>query len=126
MNNPLRKLIAGLLLASPAAYAQIEINENLSVSGFLDMSIVDTDDETTGVDSSSYNLDHTGYRKCGQFPGKPQMIVPNKLECDEKAIGRYLYVYLPKTGYLLICEVEVFGLRKYQGYTTYIAGLEQD
>ncbi len=57
MTKPLRTLAAGLLFAAPATYAQIEINENLSVSGFLDMSIVETDDETTGVDSSSYNLD---------------------------------------------------------------------
>ena len=54
MNKLLKLTLAGVLLASPFSYGQIEINENLSVSGFLDMSATDTDDETTGSDSSSF------------------------------------------------------------------------
>lgn len=57
VNKLLKLTLAGLLLASPFSYGQIEINENLSISGFLDMSATDTDDETTGTDSSSFNLD---------------------------------------------------------------------
>ena len=57
MNKLLKLTLSGLLLASPFSYGQIEINENLSLSGFLDMSATDTDDETTGTDSSSFNLD---------------------------------------------------------------------
>lgn len=57
MNKLLKLTLAGLLLAAPALQAQIEINENLRITGFLDMSATDTDDETTGTDSSSFNLD---------------------------------------------------------------------
>lgn len=46
-------------MTATALHAQIEINENISVTGFLDMSATDTDaDPATGVsDGSSYNLD---------------------------------------------------------------------
>jgi len=57
MNKLLTLTFAGFLLAASTLHAQIEINENLSVTGFLDMSITDTDDEPSGKDSSSYNLD---------------------------------------------------------------------
>lgn len=57
MNKLLKLTLAGILLAAPAMHAQIEINENLSITGFLDMSMTDTDDEPSGSDSSSFNLD---------------------------------------------------------------------
>lgn len=57
MNKLLKVLLAGLLLAAPALQAQIEINENLTISGFLDMSLVNTDSERTGLEDTSYNLD---------------------------------------------------------------------
>lgn len=57
MNKLLTSTFAGALLAASTLHGQIEINENLSVTGFLDMSITDTDDEPSGSDSSSYNLD---------------------------------------------------------------------
>ncbi len=56
MNKLLKASLAGLLLATPALQAQIEINENLSVTGFFDMSAVDVDSEI-GPSSSSFNLD---------------------------------------------------------------------
>lgn len=56
MNKLLKATLAGLLLATPAIHAQIELSDNLSVTGFLDMSAVDVNSET-GEDSSSFNLD---------------------------------------------------------------------
>ncbi len=56
MNKLLKALLAVSLLAFPSLQAQIEINENLSVSGFFDMSIVSNSNETR-EDDSSFNLD---------------------------------------------------------------------
>ena len=56
MNKLLKTTLAGLLLATPAIHAQIELSDNLSVTGFLDMSAVDVNSET-GEDTSSFNLD---------------------------------------------------------------------
>lgn len=56
MNKLLKTLLAGLLLAAPALHAQIEINDNLSVTGFFDMSVVDVNSEI-GPNDSSFNLD---------------------------------------------------------------------
>ncbi|MDQ8186116.1 porin [Pelagicoccus sp. SDUM812002] len=55
MNKLLSLTAAGTLLTSSALHGQIEINENLSVTGFLDMSLfhADTDDG----DSTSFDLD---------------------------------------------------------------------
>ena len=62
---------------------------------------------------SGYNLDHEGYRRCGQWNGQPPLSSANLMKCDEDAIGRYVYIYIPHTEYLTICEAEVYGLRKY-------------
>jgi len=56
MNKLLKTLLAALLLATPALHAQIEINDNLSVTGFFDMSVVDVNSEI-GPNDSSFNLD---------------------------------------------------------------------
>ncbi len=55
MNKLLRTIAAGGLLSSSALYGQIEITDNLSLSGFIDMSTVHSD--TDDGDSTSYNLD---------------------------------------------------------------------
>ncbi|MCH6255442.1 porin [Puniceicoccaceae bacterium K14] len=55
MNKLLKLSIAGLALTGAASYGQIEINENLSISGFLDMSTVYTDFEEG--DETAFNLD---------------------------------------------------------------------
>lgn len=55
MNKRLTGLFASALIAAGTTYGQIEINENLSVTGFLDMSVTDTDSDSG--DSSSYNFD---------------------------------------------------------------------
>lgn len=53
MNKLLKSSLAGLFLVTSALQAQIEINDNLSITGFLDMSAVETDSEMSG--SSSQN-----------------------------------------------------------------------
>ena len=63
--------------------------------------------------SSGFNLDHLGYRRCGQYGGTPDAAKPARLDCKEDAVGRYLFVYLPGTEYLTICEVEAYGLSKF-------------
>ncbi|MBC2606853.1 porin [Pelagicoccus albus] len=55
MNKLLSLTAAGVLLSSSALYGQIEINENLSVTGFLDMSLYHADDDSG--DSTSFDLD---------------------------------------------------------------------
>ena len=68
MNKLLKASIAGAFLTATALHAQIEINENISVTGFLDMSATDTDADVAtdgsyaamdaaGSHGSSYNLD---------------------------------------------------------------------
>ena len=55
MNKLFKISAAGLLLAA-VSQAQIEINENLSFTGFFDMSVVHTDSDSGG-DDTSYNFD---------------------------------------------------------------------
>lgn len=68
MNKLLKASIAGAFMTATALQAQIEINENISVTGFLDMSATETDSEVVsngngatsaaaGSDGSSFNLD---------------------------------------------------------------------
>ena len=61
---------------------------------------------------SGYNLEHEGYRECGRWKGIPAAGKVATLKCDEKAIGRYVYIFIPGTEYLTICEAEIYGLRK--------------
>ena len=60
---------------------------------------------------SGYALDHRAYRRCGQYNGIPPE-GPTTMKCKEGAIGRFLYVYLPKNDHLHICEAEAYGTRK--------------
>ncbi len=55
MNKLLSLTAAGALLSSSALYGQIEINDNLSITGFLDMSLFHSD--TDDGDSTSFDLD---------------------------------------------------------------------
>lgn len=55
MNKLLIGLFASALLVAGSMQAQIEINENLTVTGFFDMSATSTDDDSGS--SSSYNFD---------------------------------------------------------------------
>lgn len=55
MNKLLSLTAAGTLLTSSALYGQIEINDNLSVTGFIDMSMYYSDDN--GADSTTFDLD---------------------------------------------------------------------
>ncbi len=57
MNKLLKTLIAGLLIAVPALQAQIELHENLSITGFLDMSASNFDSDLTDSSDSFFNLD---------------------------------------------------------------------
>jgi hypothetical protein len=57
MNKLLKASLAGLLLAATALQAQIKINDNISVTGFLDMSATNTDSELSGDTDSTFNLD---------------------------------------------------------------------
>ena len=54
------------------------------------------------------NLDD--YARCGQYEGTPAEV--SNIDCIAGTIGRYLYVYLPSTNYLTLCEVQIYGERK--------------
>lgn len=57
MNKLLNTLLAGLLLTTPALFAQIEINDNLSVAGFFDMTATHVQDDRDETKENSFNLD---------------------------------------------------------------------
>ena len=57
-------------------------------------------------------LDYAPYRPCGRYPGTPPISVPSTVRCDERAIGQYVYIYLPGTSYLTFCEASVYGVGK--------------
>ena len=54
--------------------------------------------------------DLDGYTRCGQFSGFPDP--KGTVYCPADMEGRLVYVYLPETNYLALCEVEVYGTRK--------------
>ena len=58
------------------------------------------------------NLETWHYRRCNQYKGIPPP-QPLTVECLDGAIGRYVYVYLPHSQRLVICEFRVYGIRKY-------------
>ena len=49
------------------------------------------------------------FSRCGQFSGQPGDV--ETMSCAPDATGRYLYVYLPTTQFLAICELEAYGIR---------------
>ena len=51
------------------------------------------------------------YARCGQYEGTPSEV--STIDCTPGTIGRYVYVYLPSSNYLTLCEVEVYGERTY-------------
>ena len=50
-----------------------------------------------------------GYRRCGQYRGTAPPY-PTDMTCDEGAIGRYLYIYVPSYSHMHICEIEAYGI----------------
>ena len=58
-------------------------------------------------------LDGTGFTLCGMYTKvtKPAEIV--SIACAPRVSGRYVYVHLSSKNFLQICEVEVYGDRKY-------------
>ena len=62
---------------------------------------------------SGWNFGHAGYgRECGWYDGTPTSGMPTTFSCDEKAIGRYAYVWFETTQYSHVCEVEIYGSKK--------------
>ena len=59
------------------------------------------------------DLDGSGYSLCAKYSAKPKAGQIINMKCRANAAGRYVYVYIPTTNYLTICEVEVYGDRKY-------------
>ena len=57
-------------------------------------------------------LSQPEYRPCGQYNGIP-LTTPTTLTCKSSAIGRFIYVYIPRRDRLSICEFEAYGYRKY-------------
>ena len=82
-----------------------------STANYMKDFIVTVGDERPPV-QNGFDLDHPPFRRCGQYMGTPLTSVPTTIWCDELAVGRYVYVYLPGKNYLQLCEVEAFGLRK--------------
>ena len=54
MNKLLKLSLAGLFLVTSALQAQIEINENISITGFLDMSATEVDSEMSRSSSNNH------------------------------------------------------------------------
>lgn len=58
MNKLLKTTLTMLLLATTALQAQIKINDNISVTGFVDMSVSKTDSEMTRSTLNSAAVNH--------------------------------------------------------------------
>ena len=53
------------------------------------------------------------YRLCARYNGyRPQGRFVNA-KCDSTAIGRYVYVFIPTSKYMTICEISVLGTCKF-------------
>ena len=63
--------------------------------------------------SSGWNFGHRGYgQECRFYEGTPTSGMPTELNCQENAIGRYVYLWFETTDHSTICEVEVYGTPK--------------
>ena len=59
---------------------------------------------------SGWNFGHIGYGyECAYNEGTPTSGMPTEFECDEGAIGQYIYLWFETTQYSTVCEVEVYG-----------------
>ena len=58
---------------------------------------------------SGWDIDKYLYRFCASYEGTPTAGMPTTIKCDEGAIGRYLYLMVPGSGHMTICEAEVGG-----------------
>ena len=74
------------------------------------------------------DLERDDYLLCGSRTAetKPAEIV--KITCKSGADGRYVYVYLPGTNFLTMCEVKLYGDGKSDGilFLELISSLEYD
>ena len=70
----------------------------------------------TGFPVSSSQLDTDQFQLCGQYPGIPPASVKSRVKCPWGGItGRYVYITLPRTDYLTMCEVLVYGCKRLNG-----------
>ena len=53
------------------------------------------------------------YRPCVTILGVPPY-PPTMIRCQAGAVGRYVYVYRNKQTLIIMCEIEIFGVRKYK------------
>ena len=58
--------------------------------------------------SSLAEVQSDGYNECGQYSGTPPGGQFVTVTCDSGSIGQYVFIYLPTSNYLTICEVEVY------------------
>ena len=58
---------------------------------------------------NAYSLNLEPFQLCGQYTAKTKPGEIITMDCKADVIGRYVYVYIPKTNFLTICEVEVYG-----------------
>ena len=67
----------------------------------------------TSFPVTSSQLATEQFRLCGQFPGIPPAAAISRVKCPGATIGRYVYITLPRRGFLTLCEVHLYG-RKYE------------
>ena len=82
-------------------------HRGLEIGGF----VVATGDEKPPI-SSGYDLDHPPFRTCGKYKGTPPAAMPAMVKCADGAFGRYTYVFTPRKYFMILCEVQVYGVRK--------------
>lgn len=63
--------------------------------------------------NAGYDCDHTGYHQCQEYPGVPKQGGRNEIICDDNVIGEIVYLYMTNKYHLQVCEVEVYGFRKF-------------
>ena len=63
----------------------------------------------TSFPVNSSQLATEPFRLCGQFPGIPLAAAISRLKCPGAIIGRYVYITLPGSEALTLCEVQLFG-----------------
>ena len=68
---------------------------------------------------SGNDLKLSEFTYCGMYPGTPPGGKFVSVRCPEGTAGSYVYITVHKTTPLNLCEVEVYGKRKSQGYGTY-------
>ena len=96
-------------------YDMKNMKHSFAAHRLKDFTIVVSDLAPNRVTSGKI-LTGSDFKLCKKYPGVPPAGQEVDLDCSKELRGRYIYIYIPRVGYLYFCDVKVYGAgEKHEG-----------